>query len=118
MLRTSLTAVLSFVAAFAIGFALMGVARADETSATDKLRILYSTRFTFTDEGLPLITVEIMGKRKDVKLRAKGGIVVRPEGASGAAIEADGGEAWTITAEHTRAGGDPRLDRGRHPAAG
>lgn len=35
-------------------------ARADETSAADKLRILYSTRFTFTDGGLPLVTVEIM----------------------------------------------------------
>jgi hypothetical protein len=29
-------------------------APADETSATDKLRILYSTRFTFTGDGLPL----------------------------------------------------------------
>lgn len=102
MLRTSLTAVLSFLVAFAVGFALMGVARADETSATDKLRILYSTRFTFTDDGLPLITVEIMGKRKDVKLRAKSGIVVRPEGNGGAAIESQDGEAWTITAENTR----------------
>ncbi|MDB4961460.1 MAG: SpoIID/LytB domain protein [Myxococcales bacterium] len=100
--RFALTVAAWFVLAFGVGFLLMGVARADETSATDKLRILYSTRFTFTEDGVPLITVEIMGKRKDVKLRAKGGIVVRPDGASGSVIENDGGDAWTITAENTR----------------
>ncbi len=77
-------------------------APADETSATDKLRILYSTRFTFTEGGLPLVTVEIMGRQRKVELRAKGGIVVRPDGAGGSAVEADGGEAWTITAEGAR----------------
>ncbi|MBA3463417.1 MAG: SpoIID/LytB domain-containing protein [Deltaproteobacteria bacterium] len=105
MLRTSFTAAVSFVIAFAVAFALMtltGVAHADETSATDKLRILYSTRFTFTDGGVPLVTVEIMGKRKDVKLRAKGGVLVRPDGQGGSAVETDGGEAWTITAENTK----------------
>ena len=105
MLRTSLTAAVSFVLAFVAAFALLsltGVAHADETSATDKLRILYSTRFTFTEEGLPLITVEIVGKRKDVRLRAKSGLLVRPDGQGGSTIEADGGEAWTITAENTK----------------
>ncbi len=103
MLRTGLIAAISWTLAFALGFVLMsGVAHADETSATDKLRILYSTRFTFTEDGLPLITVEIDGKRKDVKLRAKGGIVARPDGAGGAAVETDAGDAWTITAENTR----------------
>ncbi|HEY4242939.1 MAG TPA: SpoIID/LytB domain-containing protein, partial [Kofleriaceae bacterium] len=67
-----------------------------------KLRILYSTRFTFSDEGLPLVTVEIMGAQREAKLRAKGGITVRPDGAGGAAVEADGGDAWTITAENTK----------------
>jgi hypothetical protein len=78
------------------------IAPADETSASDKLRILYSTRFTFTDDGLPLVTVEIMGQQRRVALRAKGGIAVRPDGAGGSAIELDGGDAWTITAEGTR----------------
>ena len=103
MLRTSLVAAASFALAFVVGFAIMsGVAHADETSATDKLRILYSTRFTFTDDGVPLVTVEIMGTKKDVKLHAKGGVVVRPDGQGGSAIETDGGEAWTITAENTK----------------
>jgi len=75
---------------------------ADETSATDKLRILYSTRFSFTDDGLPLVTVEIMSGRPVVHLRARGGITVRPDGAGGAAIENDGGDAWTVTVEDGR----------------
>ncbi len=103
MLRTSLVAAGSFVVAFALAFVIMsGVAHADETSATDKLRILYSTRFTFTESGVPLVTVEIMGNRKDVKLRAKGGVLVRPDGQGGSAIETDAGDTWTITAEGTK----------------
>lgn len=107
MVRTGIAAAVTFVLAFVVAFAVMfiataGIAHADETSPTDKLRILYSTRFTFTEDGLPLITVEIMGKRKDVRLRARGGLLVRPDGAGGAAIESDAGEAWTITAENTR----------------
>jgi stage II sporulation protein D len=77
-------------------------ARADDTSSSDKLRILYSTRFTFADGGLPLVTVEIMGKRKEVKLRAKGGVLVRPDGSGGSAVETDTGESWVITAEATK----------------
>jgi stage II sporulation protein D len=91
----------SAIALFAFVIA-QGVAGADETSASDKLRILYSTRFTFTDDGLPLITVEIMGGRKVVDLKAKGGIVVRPDGAGGSAIESDSGDAWTITVENAK----------------
>jgi SpoIID/LytB domain protein len=78
------------------------VGRADETSATDKLRILYSTRFTFTDDGLPLVTVEIMSGKKDVRLRAKGGITVRPDGAGGSALDSEPGDTWTVTVESPR----------------
>jgi stage II sporulation protein D len=103
MLRCACLAVVSFLMAFGIAFVVgAGIAAADETSASDKLRILYSTRFTFTEDGYPLITVEIMGKRKEVHLRAKGGVVVRPDGQSGSAIETEGSDGWTITAEHTR----------------
>jgi len=77
-------------------------ALADETSATDKLRILYSTRFTFTDDGLPMVTVEIMSGQKTVHLRARGGIAVRPDGAGGSAVETEGGDAWTITVDDAR----------------
>jgi stage II sporulation protein D len=82
-----------------------GAARADDTSATDKLRILYSSRFTFTDDGLPLVTVEIMSGVKEAKLSAKGGLVVRPDGAGGSAVEATDGVQWgkwTVRAEATK----------------
>ena len=100
MLRTGLWAVVSYVIAFGLAFAIAGgVAHADDTSATDKLRILYSTRFTFTDDGVPLVTVEIMGNRKKVELHARGGVAVRPDGGGGSTIEADSGDAWTVTVE-------------------
>ena len=95
MVRTLAAALVALVA-------LGGVARADETSATDKLRILYSTRFTFTDDGLPLVTIEIAGHQKKVELSGKRGIVVRPDGSGGSTIATDGGEHWTITAEHVK----------------
>nr|MBA2539858.1 hypothetical protein [Deltaproteobacteria bacterium] len=93
MPRISLLALLPMLALLPAG------AGADETSATDKLRILYSTRFTFTDTGVPLITVEIMSKKREVKLRAKGGVIVWPDGNGGAAIETEGGDSWTISAD-------------------
>jgi stage II sporulation protein D len=80
---------------------------ADDTSAADKLRILYSSRFTFTDDGLPLVTVEIASGMRTTKLTSKGGLVVRPDGAGGSAVEAvggslGGGELWTVRAEQTQ----------------
>ncbi|MCE9577887.1 MAG: SpoIID/LytB domain-containing protein [Deltaproteobacteria bacterium] len=79
---------------------LVGPTRADETSTGDKLRILYSSRFTFTDDGLPLITVEIMGGQKQITLSAPGGLLVRPDGAGGSAVAAGDGR-WTIRARDT-----------------
>jgi stage II sporulation protein D len=77
-------------------------AGADDTSTGDKLRILYSSRFTFTDDGLPLITVEIMGGRREVVLSAPGGVIVRPDGLGGSAVELSAGERWTVRAEATQ----------------
>jgi stage II sporulation protein D len=77
-------------------------ARADETSTGDKLRILYSNRFTFADSGVPLITVEIMSGQREVHLSAKGGVVARPDGAGGSSVVADGDGAWTVTATGVR----------------
>jgi len=76
-------------------------ARADETSTGDKLRMLYSSRFAFTDDGLPLVTVEIMGGQREVRLSAPGGLIVRPDGAGGAAVAAAPGTRWTVHATGT-----------------
>jgi SpoIID/LytB domain protein len=78
-------------------------AAADETSTGDKLRILYSSRFTFTDDGLPLVTVEIMGGQQEVHLSAPGGLIVRPDGAGGSATTVDGATAWIVKAKDTAA---------------
>jgi SpoIID/LytB domain protein len=43
-----------------------------------------------------------MGGQRRVALSAKGGIVVRPDGAGGSAVEADTGTAWAITAEDAK----------------
>src|SRR5215831_1821519 len=92
---------LALVPLVVFAFAPSGPARADETSTGDKLRILYSSRFTFTDDGLPLVTVEIVGGRDEITLRADGGLVVRPDGEGGSAIVADHADAWTIRASDT-----------------
>ncbi|HVV84859.1 MAG TPA: SpoIID/LytB domain-containing protein [Kofleriaceae bacterium] len=90
---------LAFPAALALALvAAAAPARADETSTTDKLRILYSSRFTFTDDGLPLITVEIMSGQREVKLSAPGGLAVLPDGDGGSATVVDGGRTWTVRA--------------------
>src|SRR5258705_11496722 len=76
-------------------------ARADETSTTDKLRILYSSRFTFTDDGLPLVTVQIVGAREEIELSAPGGLTLVPDGEGGSATVVDGARTWTVRAADT-----------------
>ena len=90
------------VLALGLAVGITDRAAADETSTGDKLRILYANRFTFTDGGVPLVTVEIMNGRRDVTLSARGGLLARPDGAGGSAVASAGGGAWTITATGTR----------------
>ena len=48
--------------------ALALAAPADELSGADKLRVLYSTQFTFTPEGLPLVPVQLMEGQREVTI--------------------------------------------------
>jgi stage II sporulation protein D len=73
-------------------------AHADETSTTDKLRILYSSRFTFTDDGLPLVTVEIVSGRDLVTLSAPHGLTVIPDGVGGSATTVVSATTWKLRA--------------------
>lgn len=73
---------------------------ADETSSGDKLRIIYSNRFTFDDRGIPLVTVEIMGGQDRLVLSSKSGMQVLPDGDGGSAIHA--GKRWVVTLEGGR----------------
>ena len=73
---------------------------ADETSSGDKLRILYSNRFSFADTGAPLVTVEIMGGQKQISISAEGGLNVLPDGTGGSEIL--GKERWTISTDQNK----------------
>jgi stage II sporulation protein D len=78
----------------------LSVVHADEMSGSDKLRLLYSHRFTFSREGLPLVTVEIMDGQKTVGLSSESGLRLQPEGEGGAEVSA--GSAWSIGVENAR----------------
>jgi SpoIID/LytB domain protein len=88
------------LAALLAGRGPHGRADADETSTGDKLRILYSSRFTFDDTGSPLITIELMSGQSEVRLSADSGLMVLPDGDGGAVIDA--APAWTVRAEGAR----------------
>jgi SpoIID/LytB domain protein len=96
------------VLASAMG-ALALAAPPDELSGADKLRVLYSTQFTFTPEGLPLVPVQLMeGRREVIVSPAAGeatGVRVLPQGEGGP--EVVGAPPWRITLE----GGRPALVR-------
>jgi len=79
-----------FGAVLAVGYN----AAADETSTGDKLRILYSNRFTFTSTGVPLVTIELASHRNTIELSSKGGMVVMPDGEGGPTMRA--GSSWRI----------------------
>jgi stage II sporulation protein D len=94
--------IFALVSVAALGGGLCASAFADETSATDKLRILYANRFTFTDDKLPLITVEIATGIKTATISAKSGVVVRPDGQGGSAVQSEGDGPWIVRAENSQ----------------
>jgi SpoIID/LytB domain protein len=91
------------VAAGALLAALAVAATADELSGADKLRVLYSTQFTFTPAGLPLVTVQLMEGQKEVTISGAadaGGVRVLPLGDGGP--EVTGAAPWRVTLEGGR----------------
>lgn len=93
---------LPLLALIAITLPVLWSAQAsDEFSSSDKLRTLYSNHFSFTDEGFPQITVEIMGAQKSVVVAAREGLQLMPDGDGGAKLR--GSNQWTLTLEDGRA---------------
>jgi SpoIID/LytB domain protein len=86
-------------ALLAVACALGYVARADDMSGDDKLAALYRHRFTFTPEGLPLLTIELMHGQTSVRISGAG-LRVFPDGDGGPTVRA--GDDFTITARETR----------------
>ena len=81
----------------------VGQAQPDETSSQDKLRILYSNGFTFTSQGLPLVTIELMSGQTQVRLGSDEATLVLPDGEGGAVVDAGPG-VWTVSVEKSRPG--------------
>ncbi len=84
--------------ALTIACLMFAYARADEMSADDKLRVVYSHQFSLTREGLPLTTIGIAEGRDRVEVAASGGLRVLPDGDGGA--EFRGGNHFVVRVEH------------------
>jgi SpoIID/LytB domain protein len=76
---------------------------ADEFSGADKLRVLYSAEFRFTQDGLPMVPVAIAEGLSGVVISAaSGGLRLLPEGDGGPEVRApNNDEAWQIRAQGT-----------------
>src|SRR5262245_33880558 len=102
-MRARLSSVLATALLLGSAATVWWSARADEMSASDKLRILYSNRFTFTHDGDPLVTIELASGQRQVRISAPGGVLLRPGGEGGAEVSA--GAEWIVTL----AGGKPAV---------
>ena len=81
-------------------FVLATSAHADELSGADKLRVVYSNQFAWTDDGLPIVTVRIAEGRDRVVLRGRG-LRVLPDGEGGPEVR--GGSTYTVRLDHGHA---------------
>ncbi len=71
----------------------LGAAGADELSGADKLRVLWSSQFAWTREGLPLVTVRVAEGRDEFAVSGRD-LAVLPDGDGGAELHA--GARWTV----------------------
>jgi SpoIID/LytB domain protein len=77
--------------------------RADELSAADRLRVIYSHAFSFTDDGLPLVSVRLMEGQTDIRITSggpggdAGEVRVLPDGAGGPTLQ--DGPSWHVRIE-------------------
>lgn len=86
--------------------ACAGRAQADELSGADKVRVLYATQFSFTREGLPLVTVGLLEGAQEVRIR--GALRVLPDGEMGAEVVS--GQDFVVQ----KVGGSTRAERRYH----
>lgn len=68
-------------------------ARGDELSGADKLRVVYSNQFAWTQGGLPIVTVRVMEHRPEVTIVVGDGRIL-PDGEGGPEVR--GGTTWTV----------------------
>jgi len=63
----------------------------EDFTRRDRTAILYSTKFQFTAEHIPIVTVLVMDDQDRVEFAADGPLVFQPEGEGGTAIRAGSG---------------------------
>lgn len=91
-MRAALAAAIALITAGA-----RAPASADELSGADKLRVVYSNQFAWTEDGLPLVTVRVAEGRDRAVIRsvaAGSSVRLQPDGEGGA--EVSGGAVWTL----------------------
>ncbi|MDB4968379.1 MAG: SpoIID/LytB domain protein [Myxococcales bacterium] len=81
--------------------AVASFTRADELSGADKLRVVYSNQFSWTRQGLPVVTVRVMEHRPSVTLSGEG-MTVLPDGEGGPDVR--GGATWTVRVTNGKPG--------------
>ncbi len=87
----------ALLCAAAFYWSARGVA-ADELSADDKLRVVYSTQFTWTTDGLPLVPIGVADHIAQAVISVDGGALrVLPDGQGGAQVAS--GQRWTVHIE-------------------
>ena len=77
-----------------------GLARADELSRSDKLKVLYSNQFAFDRRGVPLITVRIAEGIREVIIESNAPPRVLPDGEGGSEVVA--GKRWKVSIGRSR----------------
>jgi SpoIID/LytB domain protein len=72
-----------------LGAALCAAALAHSDEAADRVRMLFSTQFAFTREGLPIVTVRLMERQNEIVLSGDG-MRILPLGEGGPEVRASG----------------------------
>ncbi len=71
----------------------------DKMSREDKAAILFSNRFSFTDDGEPVLPVGIMDRQKSITVSARNGLIVHPSGPDGPELTLSGNRKWVFNVE-------------------
>ena len=69
----------------------------EKMSREDTAAILFSNRFSFTQDGEPVLSIRIMEEQKTITFTAPDGLAVQPSGPGGPTLEVKGRLAWTLS---------------------
>ncbi len=76
----------------------------DKMSRDDKAALLFSNRFSFTEQGEPVLAVGLMDQQQRIDITAKAGLRVLPSGPGGPEITLAKGDRWFVETTETKAG--------------